>query len=283
MFDTVRFKVGIKSDWNCRAEAYHNDWVTKKLGPFKATDELLRNLEINPEDSILDIACGTGAVSMEVNGRLNETGIFVGIDISHAALLIANSQFVKRNSSFIEMDAENLGLFRKFDKVTCQYALPLFPDAEGVLRSVKKIMTGNAKIGIVVHGKADTVPYLNSILKPISRNIKISEFFGCPSIFRFGCPSDLERILLAADFCDVEIREYCFYYEIGSFEQYWRSFFSTGYSNSLRPLVFKESKKVLSRIKSESEKLVSQYISKGTIQFPWKVLIAFAKPQRSIL
>ena len=88
----------------------------------------LEALDIRSNDKVLDLACGTGAVALELSDRLVNRGLFIGIDISRTSLLIAKKSVSFNGTHFIEMDAENIGLEGIFNKVTCQYALPDDPE-----------------------------------------------------------------------------------------------------------------------------------------------------------
>ncbi len=126
-FDPVQHKINTKTNWNAVASTYHENWASTDTGPFKSTKKLVESAQINPGDIVLDLACGTGAVSNEIVKAMGKTmganrcvcdvgikGLNIGVDISRKALSIAKSptppKFVRL--MLIEMDAENLG-FRK--------------------------------------------------------------------------------------------------------------------------------------------------------------------------
>ncbi|HYO06378.1 MAG TPA: methyltransferase domain-containing protein, partial [Phototrophicaceae bacterium] len=137
VFDPVQHKINAKTNWNAVASTYHKNWASTDTGPFKSTKKLVESAQINPNDTVLDLACGTGAVSNEIVKAMGKTmgvnkcvgdvgvkGLIIGVDISRTALSIARlptqPKFVRL--MLIEMDAENLG-FRKsfFSKILCQF------------------------------------------------------------------------------------------------------------------------------------------------------------------
>ena len=65
---------------------------------------------------------------------------------------------------FILGDAETIQFDTKFDAITCQYALFFFPNAQKVLKNMKKFLKKNGIIAMSVHGKHN-VPYFDSILE----------------------------------------------------------------------------------------------------------------------
>jgi ubiquinone/menaquinone biosynthesis C-methylase UbiE len=278
--DAIDTKMGSIIDWSTRAEYYHVNWVKENLGPFKATAKLIDALKVEPNDFVLDLACGTGAVSKEISHHLTGAGALVGIDLSSTALSIANSwvsSLPHNNKCFIQMDAENIGLKSIFNKVTCQYALSFFPNPARAMREVRDVMKSQGKIGVVVHGTEEGVPYLSAISGPISKYMPERISKGLLSVHRFGRPEDLRELMIDAGFSNVSISKFTFDYEAGSFENYWSGYFLNGYGNALRQVVFaKKNESAITKIRSEAKEIVSRYVKNDTIQFPWEVHIVIA-------
>jgi ubiquinone/menaquinone biosynthesis C-methylase UbiE len=277
--DAIDIKMGSIMDWTTRAEYYHVNWVKENVGPFKATVKLVDAIKVEPNDFVLDLACGTGAVSKEISHRLTGAGALVGIDLSSTALSIAKSwvSSLPNNKCFIQMDAENIGLKSIFNKVTCQYALSFFPNPARAMREVRNVMKSQGKIGVVVHGTEEGVPYLSAISGPISKYIPERISKRLMSVHRFGRPEDLRELIIDAGFSNVSISKFTFDYKAGSFENYWSDYFLNGYGNALRQVVFtKKNESVITRIRSEVKEIVSSYVKNDTIQFPWEVNIVIA-------
>jgi ubiquinone/menaquinone biosynthesis C-methylase UbiE len=279
--DAIEYKIGSMLDWSTRADYYHVNWVKENVGPFKATVKLVDTLKVEPNDFVLDVACGTGAVSKEISHHLTGTGALVGIDLSDTALSIANSwvssSLPNNNKCFIQMDAENIGLNRIFNKITCQYALSFFPDPARAMREARNVMKSHGKIGVVVHGTEEGVPYLSAISGPISKYLPDRISKGLLSVHRFARPEYLRELMIDAGFSNVSISKFTFDYEAGSFEDYWSGYFLNGYGNTLSRIVFtKKNESIVSKIRSEAREIASRYIKNDTIQFPWEVHIATA-------
>lgn len=288
-FDPIQYKNNMRLNWNTVAPKYHEDWASSYIGPFKSTVELVKFGEINQNDIVLDLACGTGAVSNEIVKHLHDSSrddhvidrtTLVGIDISRVALSIAKSSISTHRISrpcFIEMDSENLG-FRNdsFNKIVCQFGLMFFPNASYVIKQLNDILIRGGKLVISVHGTAEGVPYFSCIMNSILKHIPDIKPKGSPSVHTFGNQDDLYKVLENASFHNISIKKYIFMYEAGTFDEYWSDYMSST-ANSIRSAIESKGAHLLSRIKEDSKVSADRFTDiNGILTFPWTVLIATA-------
>jgi ubiquinone/menaquinone biosynthesis C-methylase UbiE len=270
-YDPVRYKQDSMESWTKRAHDYHTGWAGAGRGPFRSTAELVRAALIKNGHTVLDLACGTGAVSAEVGRYLGQSGTLVGLDFARGALKIAKSHV--QSGNFVEMDAEHIGLRGGFDRVLCQYALMFFTDPEKVLISLRPLLKDDGLIAIAVHGTAAGVPYFSTIMEPVLKRAPEIRPEGTPTVVRFGNPADLKGVLASAGFGDIYVRKFTFDYAAGTFEQYWQDYMSTTASAIRSKIEFRPD---LAEIKEEARKRAEQFMQDGKIDFPWDVLIATA-------
>ena len=272
-FDPVNYKLAAMQNWNIVASDYHYSWAGVGRGPFKSTSELVRMADIKPIDRVLDVACGTGAVSSAVMQRLRSPGLLVGIDFSFGALRIAKSS--TPHGRFFQMDAEHIGLHTLFDKILCQYALMFFPNSHGVLTSLRNLLRPGGRLSVAVHGTPEGVPYFSTIMEPVLKSIPDIRPAQTPTVHRFGNPRDLVDELCRAGYQTIFVRKVTFEYHAGTFEQYWSDYLATT-ANSIRKRV-EQDESILSTIKSQASQRALDYTENGQITFPWDVLIATAE------
>lgn len=112
-------------------------------------DPLLKNLrkrvslEINKGDTVIDIACGTGAQLFEIADKAKSvTGIDLSASMVSYAAKRAKAQHIK-NASFVVGDATDLSIFyqQKFDVAILSMALHQFDPGldKAILAEVKKV------------------------------------------------------------------------------------------------------------------------------------------------
>ncbi len=264
--------------WNEVAPRYHKRWASVNKGPFQSTKKLVELVNISKGDAVLDVACGTGVVTNEIQKKIGKSGYVVGIDTSSTAIKIAKKWNGKKsNVSFVNTDAEKFYFSKKFDVVTCQYALFFFPNAQKALKNMKNSLKKSGNIGISVHGSKDTVPFFSNIIDSVTRYIPDYVPPGSPDLDRFGTKSALKSEVMKAGFSKIIVKEHVFHYSPGKFEDYWKNYLKY----IAKPLKEKlneldHSKRM--ELKQLVKEKTSQYTKKnGEILFPWQVLILSAK------
>lgn len=111
----VRMSVGIDNfiyKVITRLVVLDNDGIHPKHKILNYHQFFIDNL--SPDDMVLDIGCGNGAVAFDVSDRAKEV---VGIDISSNNILRAQSKYVKDNLKFINGDALDYNFDKQFDKI----------------------------------------------------------------------------------------------------------------------------------------------------------------------
>lgn len=264
--------------WNEVAPRYHKKWASVNKGPFQSTKKLVELVNINKGDAVLDVACGTGVVTNEIQKKIGKSGYVVGVDTSSTAIKIAKKWNGKKlNVNFVNSDAEKFNFSKKFDVVTCQYALFFFPNAQKALKNMKNSLKKSGNIGISVHGSKDSVPFFSSIIDSVTKYIPDYVPPGSPDLDRFGTKSSLKKEVSKAGFSKITVKDYVFHFSPGKFEDYWRNYLkyiAKPLKEKLNDLDYSKRKELKQLVKDKT----LQYTKKnGEILFPWQVLILGAK------
>jgi len=264
--------------WNEVAPRYHKRWASVNKGPFQSTKKLIELVKINKNNFVLDVACGTGVVTKQIQKKISKLGYVVGIDTSTTAIKIAKKWNEKnKNLDFVNIDAENFTFSKKFDIIICQYALFFFPNAQKALKNMKNSLKKSGTVGISVHGSKNNVPFFSSILDSAIKYIPDYVPPGTPNLDRFGTKSALKTEIRKAGFSNVVVKEFIFNYNPGKFEDYWKNYIryiATPLKEKLNALEYSKRKEFKNSVKEKT----LQYTKKnGNIVFPWQVLILTAK------
>ena len=264
--------------WNEVAPRYHKRWASVNKGPFQSTKKLVELVSINKGDAVLDVACGTGVVTNEIQKKIGKSGYVVGVDTSSTAIKIAKKWNGKKsNVDFVNTDAEKFNFSKKFDAITCQYGLFFFPNAQKALKNMKNSLKKSGNIGISVHGSKDSVPFFSSILDSVTKYIPDYVPPDSPDLDRFGTKSALKKEVSKAGFSKITVKDYVFHFSPGKFEDYWKNYLkyiAKPLKEKLNDLDYSKRKELKQLVKDKT----LQYTKKnGEILFPWQVLILGAK------
>jgi len=105
---------------------------------------ILDGVEIGPGSSVLDLACGTGAMSRRLRARFPDVKLF-GCDLSQAQLIAARDEQERVRDHFplVRCDAAELPfLSRTFDAVHCSWLLEHVPRERiiAILREARRVL-----------------------------------------------------------------------------------------------------------------------------------------------
>ena len=264
--------------WNEVAPRYHKRWASVNKGPFQSTEKLVELVDIKKGNTVLDLACGTGVVTKRIRDKVCSSGFVLGADTSTTAINLAKKWNDKRsNVEFVNADAERFSFSKKFDRITCQYALFFFPNAEKALRNMRNCLKKSGRIGISVHGTKKKVPFFSNIIDSVTKFIPDYVPPGSPNLDRFGTKSSLRDIVLNAGFSRIDVQEFDFEYSPGNFNSYWNNYIkyvAKPLKEKLNSLNGSKRKELKMLVKDKTEQYTK---NNGKILFPWQVLILTAK------
>jgi ubiquinone/menaquinone biosynthesis C-methylase UbiE len=100
-----------------------------------------------PDDRVLDVACGTGAVTRVAAARVLPTGTVTGTDVNPAMLATAR-QATGADVAIEWHEADALALpfpDGAFDAVLCQQAMQFIVPRDGAAREIRRVLAGGGR------------------------------------------------------------------------------------------------------------------------------------------
>jgi ubiquinone/menaquinone biosynthesis C-methylase UbiE len=183
--------------WDLAADHYESLWQAQ-LAP--AQDALLAAAALQPGERALDIACGTGLVTLAAAAAVGAAGKVIGTDISEGMVTQAQKHALSAkagNTRFRRMDAEQLDWpDADFDVVLCALGLMYLPDAEAAVREMRRVVRPGGRIVLAIWGERARCGWAS--LFPIVDAEVASEV--CPLFFRLGQADALARACTQAGF-----------------------------------------------------------------------------------
>jgi trans-aconitate methyltransferase len=114
-------------DWNPDLYDNKHDFV------FKFGEEVVRLLNPQKTEMILDIGCGTGELTKMISEKC---GKVIGIDNSNEMIQSALKKYPE--ISFIHADAKNFQLNDEFDAIFSNAVLHWIPEADIMIRNANR-------------------------------------------------------------------------------------------------------------------------------------------------
>jgi ubiquinone/menaquinone biosynthesis C-methylase UbiE len=187
--------------WDLAADDYEPLWQAQLA---EAQAAMMALAALAPGTQVLDVACGTGLVSLEAARAVGPDGHVLGVDLSGRMLNCAERRAADvklSNCSFARMDAERLSLpDASFDIVLCALGLMYMPDPEQALREMRRVLRPGGRIALAVWGERSNCGW--SALFSIVDAEVASEV--CPLFFRLGQRDTLARLCADAQFEAIE-------------------------------------------------------------------------------
>jgi ubiquinone/menaquinone biosynthesis C-methylase UbiE len=112
---------------------------------------------VEPGDRVLDVACGTGALTLAVADRVGPGGSVLGLDANPAMLAVARRKPVP--IEWLDGRAEALPLpDREFDAVVSQFGFMFFEDRPAALREMQRVLRPGGRLAVAVCDAVDNSP-----------------------------------------------------------------------------------------------------------------------------
>jgi trans-aconitate methyltransferase len=183
------------------------DYSKNSSAQLQWARELIAKLNLRGNESVLDIGCGDGKVTVEL-ARIVKTGKVLGIDLSENMIKIALKQFPSSenpNFSFLQMDATEIQLSEKVDIVFSNAVLHWVKDHSAVLRGVRSCIKDNGRILFQMGGRGNATEVFNAIELIIKKTRWYNYFENFKMPYYFYGPDDYKIWLSENGFNPVRV------------------------------------------------------------------------------
>lgn len=186
--------------WDKAADAYERYW-SEQIAPSQRL--LLEMARLRPGEHVLDVACGTGLVTLPAAEAVGPRGHVTGTDISDVMVATSARRAVQKglkNTSFRRMDAEELRFpDGSFDAVLCALGLMYVPEPVTALREQFRVLRPGGRAAAAVWGARDRCGWAE-IFPIVDRRVRSDV---CPLFFQLGTGDALAIAFELAGFDEV--------------------------------------------------------------------------------
>ena len=126
-------------------------WDTEQGEKQEHLRTLVKDMGLNPSDTVIEPGCGTGLFSSVLLEYLGEKGKICGVDISKEMLEQAEAKELWPRASFYHTDAARMPFSEAFaDAVVCFRAFPHYDDKPGALAEFNRVLKAGGLL-VIAH------------------------------------------------------------------------------------------------------------------------------------
>ena len=198
--------------WNGEAGAkwvQYADQLDELLKPF--ADAILESAAIKSGESVLDIGCGAGALSLKAAPAVGDTGSVDGVDISEQLVTLARhrSETLNLGASFDVADASTFSARHPIDVVLSRFGIMFFTDPVAAFANIRSNLSDNGRMAVACW---QSLPQNEWAFAPLQATLPFlpeppaPPAPGTPGPFAFADPDHVTAILQEAGWRSIDIK-----------------------------------------------------------------------------
>lgn len=184
------------------AEVYDEQFVPALFAPFGRVVATVA--EFGPGARVLDVGCGTGALTVAVAERAGAGGEVIGLDPNPQMLAVARRK--PGAVQWVDGRAEALPFpDRHFDAVVSQFAMMFFGDRIQALREMRRVLRPGGSLTVAVCGAVEQSPGYGRLAQLLQRLFgrEVADAFRAP--FVLGDDGVLRDLCMSSGWTRAEV------------------------------------------------------------------------------
>lgn len=209
--------------WDLAASDYEESWF-RQLQP--CTDKLLVCADVQPGESVIESASGTGLITLVVAEQARD-GRVLATDISKkmlAQLKVAADAAGLTNIETTACSGEALATEEQFDVAVCALGLMYMPDPAQAISQLHRTLRPGGRVALSVWGERRNCGWA-SLFEIVDARVASDV---CPMFFAMGAPTALTGAMSDQGFVDVIEERICVTLDFPSDEAAIRAAFVGG-------------------------------------------------------
>jgi len=200
-----------KEAWNKSSGGWKkwDDINMKFLEPM--SDEMIRMLSLKEDDTVLDVARGTGEPGLTIASIL-KTGKVTGTDLSENMLAVAEENARKRSIKNFETSCCDVSALpfadNTFTAITCRLGFNLFPDMNLALSEMVRVLKPGCRIVASVWNVPEKNPWVSTSMQTMITMLQLTPPApGAPGIYRCSQPGLMAELFANGGLKNIQQRE----------------------------------------------------------------------------
>ena len=212
--------VQVAENWDRTARGY-NEFAVNMTRKFAL--DALELLRVSSDDEFLDVAAGTGAVSLEAAARGARV---VATDFSRGMLEMLDENAANRGLEGIRtevMDGQNLELEDEtFDAAASVFGLMMFPDRAAGFGELHRVLRSGGRAAVGVWGSPERLQFFSAMSAAVAKGLPdLPQRREPPGWLALCEAANLVREMTEAGFVDVRAFTVAHFWDFGTPELLW--------------------------------------------------------------
>ena len=268
-----------KQSWN-KFSAGWKKWDELVMDFLKPMgDEIIRLLNPQDKDVILDIASGTGEPGLTIASKL-PAGKVIITDLADDMLAIARENATLRGIKNIETvtcDVCELPFpDNSFDAISCRFGFMFFPDMLLAAKEMVRVLKPGGKIATSVWNVPEKNFWVTAIMGTINKNMELpSPVPGAPGMFRCAKDGFISDLFAEAGLKNISQREISGKLNCKTIDAYWGM--QTEVGAPIVAALSKATDEMKEKIKIETYAAVHQKYPDGNIMIDSSALVIYGE------
>jgi len=268
-----------KASWNKFSPGWKkwDDLMMDFLKPHG--DEIIRLIDPQGKDLVLDVAAGTGEPGLTIATLLNGGKVII-TDLSEDMLAIARENAEKRGITNIETRACDVSELpfadNTFDSISCRFGFMFFPDMLLAAKEMVRALKPGGKIATSVWNVPEKNFWVTAIGGTISRNMSLpAPPPEAPGMFRCAKNGLIQDLFKQAGLKNTSEREVSGKLKCGTTDVYWKMM--TEVAAPFVAALSKADDAMRKKIKEEVYRAVNQKYPGGDVNIDASALVIYGE------
>jgi SAM-dependent methyltransferase len=190
----------------------------------------VERLRLRPGETVLDVACGTGAATIPAAAAVGPEGRVLGIDYAEPMLAVARRTAEESGHRHVELRTGDMTALdtdgERFDAVICVLGLFFAEDMEGLVRDMRALVRPGGRLGVAVLGPG----FLSPMIEVFSAHLRAErpDVDVRPPWIRTDDPAALAAVLAAGGADGAEVHRERRDGRLREPEDWWRCVMGSG-------------------------------------------------------